>query len=110
MKFKINTRRQNEPSSQPPKETISVYPIVNELRNSSRLGALLIALETAFWSKEDFEAAFDARQGTPTKQDLRALQLDCVAVGNDMDKAFTTVREQLPEDQRDDLPDPAVSK
>ena len=107
MKFKIKTRRLGTPSVADPNGDVSVYPIVNELRNSSPVGAVMIALETAFWSRDDFEAAFDAGTDS-TEQDLRSLQLDCIAVSGDMHRAFGMVHEELSEDQRVDLPDLSV--
>ena len=66
----------------------------------------MMALEAAFWSEDDLKAAFDA--GTDASEhDQLSLQMDIGAVGRDMRTAFGTVREGLPEDQQEVLPNPA---
>ena len=109
MKFKIKRQRKNGSPVFDPSENLSVYPIVNELRNSSRIGAVMIALETAFWTKNDLYAAFDIRNDVADR-DLRSLQLDCAVVGQDMRKAIGSVRQEIPKDQGDGLPDPTCEK
>ena len=107
MKFMRKTQRLRTPSMPSIDETVSVYPLVNELRCSTRWNVVLIALESAFWTDQDVKAAFDTGQDG-AEQDLRSLQLDCHVVGRDMARAMGIVREELDESDREELPDPVV--